>query len=206
MDLSALLSTEASVAQLVCLREAWRFHACRLTFSGEKEQHETRKKFRWLAWIMAHLMNSLWKRETWSLDLDEVTNTDSSLCKLSHGWLHGIVLTEDVKAVITLEQQLTHKDINFVREIITVQFKFVVGLWSTLLVPIFNSNFQQLPLAPTNSGIIHGIHNHWIVVSTVGCSSIVKVFDALYKAVNKMAQSVLYKDVWSWCENWNGKL
>ena len=109
------------------------------------------------------------------VDVDDVMLKDgiSPKPRLS---LSGIVLTEADKSLIVAGGGSTDMHINFAQAILKKQFTNLAGLKSTFLLPTLQkSDFHRSEALQ----IIHCRGNHWVVVSTVRCSSNVMVFVSL---------------------------
>ena len=96
--------------------------------------------------------------------------------------LNCITLLEADKTTLTSGSELTDMHINFAQAILKTQFNNIRGFYSTLLLKRFKASF---PCTGDVIQIMHTRGNHWIVVSTVGCSGKdVNVYDSLYSSVD----------------------
>ncbi len=84
---------------------------------------------------------------------------------------------------------LNDKHIDYAQAILKVMFQNIQGLHSTLLLPFLNT------LLPSTGAlqVMHIRGNHWITVSTIGCSSEVLVFDSLYSSVDQETLKMINK-------------
>ena len=84
--------------------------------------------------------------------------------------------------VITSGEQLTDNHINFSQLVLKKQFDKLLGLQSTVLL----SKLKALLPSTGALQVIHSRGNHWIVASTIGCSSgEVMVFNSLYSSIDQ---------------------
>ena len=91
---------------------------------------------------------------------------------------------------IVSEARLTDRHIDFSQLILKEQFPSIHGFQSTLLLankpaPVTNkANYLQ---------IMHCRNNHWITVSTIGCTTTntVHVYDSLYFSVDNVTMNLL---------------
>lgn len=98
----------------------------------------------------------------------------------------GIVLSEHGKVQLCSGKWLSDKHVIFAQSLLKKQFPQVNGLKSTLLLHKTQDKIKE------GVQIIHSQGNHWIVASILGCSgSVVKIFDSLYKAMDKDTQSTI---------------
>lgn len=109
---------------------------------------------------------------------------------VSHeSWLEldGIVLSQFDKKQLQDGSWLNDKHINYAQSLLKKQFPHIDGWKLTLLAQKEQEKIKH------GVQIIHCRGNHWIVASTLGCSSgeAVKVFDSLYTSVDKDTQDVI---------------
>ena len=121
------------------------------------------------------------------VDADQVVLTDKS----QKPWLtlERIDLTETDKTTIIAGKQLTDLHINFAQELLKMQFPLLTGLQSTLII----SEHRKWPATSGYLQIMHTRGNHWIVVSNIGCSPKVQVFDSLYSSIDDTTVKLLTK-------------
>ena len=81
--------------------------------------------------------------------------------------LNQISLSIADKEIVVEGKQLTDKHINYAQAILKKQFEKLSGLHSTLVLSKLTNAL------PSNDAmqIIHSRTNHWIVVSSIGCST-----------------------------------
>ena len=79
--------------------------------------------------------------------------------------------------------------VNFAQALLKQQHNTISGLGSSLLLPSVKS-----PLPTPSLQIMHCRGNHWLVVSTIGCSAgAVKVYDSLYSSLDKATEGLICK-------------
>lgn len=84
---------------------------------------------------------------------------------------------------------LTDKHINFAQHILKKQHVELSGLTSSLLLHKISA-----PITSPALQILHCRGNHWIVVSSIGCSiGSVKVYDSLYQSVDEKSNGLITK-------------
>jgi hypothetical protein len=109
-------------------------------------------------------------------------------------WLemNNIILTEADRRIIVTGEELNDKHINFAQTMLKNQFKKCFGLQSAFLLSSGKHTCISWP--PSNAlQIIHTTGNHWLVVSTIGCTSEVQVFDSIYSYIDKYTRELLLK-------------
>ena len=101
-----------------------------------------------------------------------------------------IELTQKDRSAIVMGNWLNDNHINLAQEILKRQFKTLSGLQSTLRLTKLKE-----PLPGPHSNVVQVLHsrgNHWIVVSTIGCSpGELVIFDSLYSSVDPATLDLL---------------
>ena len=158
---------------------------CHLIFSGKNEDIIKMKKLLIREPEPKELEPSC-KRRNISADL----TCDRSVSDKSRSlWLikDNIELFSEDKDTIMSGDWLSDKHINFAQNLLKNQYQnSVSGLMSTLLL------HRSIITSPRAIQIIHCRENHWIVATTIGCSSgEVKVFDSLYTSVDEATSALI---------------
>ena len=107
--------------------------------------------------------------------------------------LNHIDLSVDDKEIVVEGKQLTDKHINYAQAILKKLFDWLSGLHSTLIL-------WKLANALASNDVVQLIHsrtNHWIVASTIGCSTgKVLVFDSsIDQATTNLIQKLFGADI-----------
>ena len=131
--------------------------------------------------------NKMRKISTEIIEVDKLKLPDTS----PNRWLSlkGINLTEVDKTRLMSGQELSDNHINFTQELLQTQFPHISGLQSTLVLDKYQH--QKGPVTSTYLQIIHTRGNLWIVVTNIGCTPKLQVFDSLYLAVDKVTTKFL---------------
>ena len=100
-------------------------------------------------------------------------------------WLtcHGIQLFDEDRVTLCSEQ-LTDLHVDFAQELLKQQYLDICGLQSVHLPPTPGYKIPKLNNYSLFLQVLHSRGNHWIVVSALGRTSSVKVYDSLYKTVD----------------------
>ena len=99
-----------------------------------------------------------------------------------------IQLTEIDRNIIISGEELNDNHINFAQELLKRQFRTISGLQTTL----FLSRLKETLPATNCVQVVHCRGSHWIVASTIGCSTgEVLIFDSLYSSVDPETRELL---------------
>ena len=85
---------------------------------------------------------------------------------------------------------MTDLHIDFAQELLRKEFPNIHGLRS---VHLLSSKIPKLSNGSVFLQILHSRGNHWIVVSAVGVTGSVRVYDSLYKSIDEGTRNVCVK-------------